>query len=70
MEVSRKVAVSFFLTIWQARGTPAYIIPTTSGGTDTNILPKNRCGKYALSVERKAYLVCLERFSDRQRKWR
>ena len=62
MEVSRKVAVPFFLTIWQARGTTCLYHPHHIGNIRYVYLSGKRCGKYVLSVERKAYFVCLERF--------
>lgn len=69
MEVSRKWQFHFFDDLASQRYYLPILSPTTSGIIDTNILPRNRCGKYVLSVERKAYFVCLERFFRQTEKW-
>lgn len=60
MEVSRKWQFHF-LTIWQARGTTCLYHPHHIESDLYVYLAEKRCGKYVLSVERKAYFVCLER---------
>lgn len=60
MEVSRKWQFHFFLTIWQARGTTCLYHPHHIGRDRKRSMAKMRCGKYGLSVERKAYFVCLK----------
>ena len=55
------MAVPFFLTIWQAIGTTCLYHPHHIGNIRYVYLSGKRCGKYVLSVERKAYFVCLEK---------
>ena len=58
-----QVAVPIFLTIWKARGTTCLYHPHHIESIRYVYLAEKRCREYILSVERKAYFICLERFS-------